>query len=450
MIASTARQHYAAIPAAAAPARVLPELAAIRRSRLESRTGDLRSRWDSSVCTRVQSRSPPPPLSMGNSAPRGGGASLALDPEVALEHRLLSCLRSNDWMALARMTNSEEMRTLMDQPNQTLRQMQMPWLTREEACTWRERMRPPADSSLSSQLALNAVRIRSGFPLLHQAVCCCSPLMIQRMLEAGADANLTSSCDVHLCGRDAALLQDDRYLYQHILDPTRPRAVSSWSLSYSDRLRGNLNAQIKYRDERFTPIMLAIIFAEFEQVCEVSKCRVSSCAAQALALQLRAATDWLPLCFPPLCCVQICELLLWAGADVNAATLDSGWTPLMFASQRCNPALLDLLLSYSASPAALSEHGSAAEIARTFGGDRCAEAFDAAIQRRLTTRAAVDAALGEEAGMAAVCVEMCLAYLGTAATADEAAAAPPAAVAAAAAAFAAAPAPASSSAPSAR
>ena len=170
---------------------------------------------------------------------------------------MLMALRSDDWDAIER-----ELRDVAE--GQMAPPTPPPRREHELERTWRESMRaflPEASRGWS----INLFQMRGGFSVLHQAVCCCSPSVIRALLQAGADANQPSVGT--LSTHDSAEVAADARLYQHAADPTR--IARRWTLDYTDRLRGNLNAQIKYRDSHVTPLMCAIVFAKDEHVTEV-------------------------------------------------------------------------------------------------------------------------------------------------------------------------------------
>lgn len=172
-------------------------------------------------------------------------------------------LRSNDWSAIEQELLGVEMVTPRPDDHAAPPPPLPP--ARELDRTWRESMRSfPLEASRG--WPVNLFQIRGGFSLLHQAVCCCSPSVVRALLQVGADANQPS--EGTMSTHDSAETAADVRLYQNAADPTR--IARRWTLDYTDRLRGNLNSQLKYRDTHFSPLMCAIIFAKDEVVTEVS------------------------------------------------------------------------------------------------------------------------------------------------------------------------------------
>lgn len=111
-----------------------------------------------------------------------------------------------------------------------------------------------------------------------------------------------------------------------------------------------------------------------------------------------------------LCCAQICELLLWSGADINAETTPSGWTASIFAAQRGLAPLWGLLHAHGFD--VQMQHATAMDVAQTFGGAHCVAVLRDEETRRAQMCAAMDAALGDGYNMAQDCVNICQQYAG--------------------------------------
>jgi ankyrin repeat protein len=244
--------------------------------------------------------------------------------------------------------------------------------------------------------------------LLHLAVCCSSVSLVRALLELGA--NPTMEVRGPLSGSDETRANRGEYVYQSRLEPHAPvkppkmpplpskspfffgtaaggsasrrmlGRTPPWLLRYEDHLlRGGLLPELRSRDQGFTPLMLAVIFARDESVCD------------------------------------IVELLLWAGAreSINAATERLGWTAGMMAAQRGNIPLWNLLRSYGMDVStARGSHGTAMQVAEVLGGRDCVRAQRLAEQQRSETLVAMEEALCGAAGMASVCAHLCAQYAG--------------------------------------
>jgi hypothetical protein len=241
--------------------------------------------------------------------------------------------------------------------------------------------------------------------LLHLAVCCSSIGLVRALLEMGASPTL----EVRgvLRGSDETRANRGEYVYQSRLEPhapVKPPKVPSlklpfffgttggsasrrmlgrtppWLLRYEDHLlRGGLLPELRSRDAGFTPLMLAVIFARDESVCD------------------------------------IVELLLWAGAreSINAATERLGWTAGMMAAQRGYIPLWNLLRSYGMDiTTARGSHGTAMQVAEVLGGRDCVRALRLAEQQRSEALVVMEEALCGGAGMASVCAHLCAQYAG--------------------------------------
>lgn len=109
----------------------------------------------------------------------------------------------------------------------------------------------------------------------------------------------------------------------------------------------------------------------FSAARDLTADEVRAALVRTSAVDLRDAYGQTPLMYAAAHNIaEVAQLLIRAGADVNARTL-AGWTPLMYAARnRAHPEVLELLLNAGADPLARNQDGETAlEVARREGGE---------------------------------------------------------------------------------
>ena len=179
-----------------------------------------------------------------------------------------------------------------------------------------------------------------------------------RVIElVAAEPTLSNSRDVD--GVSALMLaryRFDRAVTDALLDGAPELDVyESAALGYSDRLRQRLDEDPSLATARSTDGFTALHFAAFFGKPEAARilleagARVHEYAESEIRVQpLHSAAAGRHL--------EVCRLLLAAGADVNARQ-GGGYTPLHAAAQNGDPDMVELFLSAQADPTATTDAG---------------------------------------------------------------------------------------------
>ena len=179
-----------------------------------------------------------------------------------------------------------------------------------------------------------------------------------RVIElVSAEPTLSNSRDVD--GVSALMLaryRFDRAVTDALLDGAPELDVyESAALGYSDRLRQRLDEDPSLATARSTDGFTALHFAAFFGKPEAARilleagARVHEYAESEIRVQpLHSAAAGRHL--------EVCRLLLAAGADVNARQ-GGGYTPLHAAAQNGDPDMVELFLSAQADPTATTDAG---------------------------------------------------------------------------------------------